>query len=166
MSGGWEPWRLVEASSEADGWHHLVVRSGASTRELVAVAAGLPAACLVDVVPMDRAGNGAVLVFREFPAGTVADSAPWSGPGSQDGSGGVTQTAAGSGGWVPAVGGAAGPDLGLTPYELAVGELVRAAADEAEAARVVGMLGRVHPSTFVVLADMLHRAREARRRSG
>jgi len=70
------PWRLVEWSAGMDGWHYLMVRSGATTPEVVAVASGLPASLLVDVVSMDRAGSGVVMMFREFPAGVVIDSAP------------------------------------------------------------------------------------------
>ena len=50
--GGRPRWQLVDRSARPDGWHDLTLRSGATCRELVAVAAELPPSLLRLRIPM------------------------------------------------------------------------------------------------------------------
>ncbi|WP_041259343.1 hypothetical protein [Pseudofrankia inefficax] len=147
--------RLVEVSAGDDGWHFLTVRSGATTPELVAGVAALPASILVDALSMDRAGSGVVMTFRDFPPGVVIDSAPWPGQTApEDPADAITAAPVEGSGWVPEVGQAVGPDRGLTPFEQAVWELVSAARDGAAAAWIAVLIRRVPPQGVVALADL------------
>jgi len=132
----------------------VTVRSGAPSRELVGVVGELPASFLVDAVPIDRHGGGAVLTFRHFPAGAVCGSAPWSGPGGSAGDA-VTVVPGEVAGWVPDLGPAAGPDRGFTPFDLAVSELLRAARDGAAGAWIMTVVRLVPPAAVVALADLV-----------
>jgi hypothetical protein len=125
------------------------------------VTAEFPPSIYVDVLV--SVGGGATITFRELPPGTVAPSSPWGGSSAPvlD-----AMTIPAGGGWVRAFGAAVGPDPAITRYQYAGGELVQAAPHAAAVARVIGMIGRVAPETFVVLADMIHRRERGRRCAG
>jgi hypothetical protein len=149
---------LARLTERPEGQFHLTVKSGTTSRELVAVAAELPPSLFVDHIRPQVGGSDVVLVFTQVGPG-VAASAPWRDAAARPDVHEAATVAGGPDGWVPDVSAAAvGAAPGLNLYQFAVGELVRAAPDDAAAARIIGMIGRVPPPTFVVLADLLRAA--------
>jgi hypothetical protein len=164
--GGAQPgWRLVDVSpGDEDGWHVLRVRATATARELVAAAASLPPSVLLDAQEIRPAGSGAVLWFRELPPGVVADSAPW--PTSNRPTEAADPAAAPTvvpgrrvEGWVPTLGPATDAVHGLTPFDLAVWELLHAARHASAGAWIMTMVRLVPPEAVVALADLVREAR-------
>lgn len=163
---GWPAARPRAEVVPLDGGRHAVtLRSGALPRDLAGVAALLPPSVMVDHFASRPSGGTVVtLVFQELPSG-VADSAAvpvpvcpvpdladaLTVPGDDD-----------AGGWVPQVGAAVGPDLGITPYQLAVWEVITAAGDGAAGARMVGLVMRMAPEEVMHLADLLRVRRPSR----
>ena len=163
---GWPAARPRAEVVPLDGGRHAVtLRSGALPRDLAGVAALLPPSVMVDHFASRPSGGTVVtLVFQELPSG-VADSAAVPVPvcpvpdladalivpGDDD-----------AGGWVPQVGAAVGPDLGITPYQLAVWEVITAAGDGAAGARMVGLVMRMAPEEVMHLADLLRVRRPSR----
>ena len=147
------------------GRHALTLHSGATPRDLAGVAALLPPSVLVDhFASRPRGGTVVTLIFQELPSG-VADSAAVPVPVCPvpDLADALTLPGdADAGGWIPEVGAAAGPDPGITPYQLAVWEVITATGDGAAGARMVGLVMRMLPEEVMHLADLLRVRRPAR----
>ena len=159
-------WRLVEWAPLDGGEHSLLVRAGASSGELAACAAEMPAAILTDVLATRPVGSGVVMTFREFPPGVVVGSGSGSGPGlpgGDDPAAAPTVAAGVVSGWVPDVGQQAAASRGFTPFDLAVWELVTAARDGAAGAWITTLIRLVPPAAVVALADLLREQRRGRR---
>jgi len=158
-AGEWPGWRRVETSWGEDGWHVLTARCGATSAEVATGMAGLPASVLADAVVIDRAGAGVALWFRNLPPVAVPSPGP-------DGSDAPTEAAtvppAATERWVPELGPATGPDHGLTPFDLAVSELLRAARDDAAGALIMTMVRLVPPPAVVALGELVRDARHGR----
>ena len=152
MSGG-PAWQIVSRSARTGGLHDVEMRAGATSRELVAVVGELPASSFLDFRRANNSGTDVVLTFRELPPG-ILGSSPWGGPSLPAGDLGDAVTLPGdTGGWVPDV--SRVPDRGLTPYSLAAGELVGAAWDGPERARIFDLVRQADPRAVVALADLL-----------
>jgi hypothetical protein len=130
----------------------------------------MPASVLVDALALRPAGAGAVLMFQEFPPGVVLTVE--SGPAPAAPGGWAAWEAAAladidpldeGGGWVPDVGPTAGPDRGMTPFDLAVADLLRAARDSAASAWIMTLVRLVPAPAVVALADLLRECRRGDR---
>jgi len=151
--------RRVATSWGEDGWHVLTARCGATSAEVASGVAALPMSVLADAVVIDRAGAGVALWFRNLPP--VAEAAA-PGPDGSDAPTVAAGAAAGWEPWVPELGPVAGPDHGLTPFDLAVSELLRAARDDAAGALIMTMVRLVPPAAVVALGDLVREARRGR----
>ncbi|MBL7499651.1 hypothetical protein I6A84_13055 [Frankia sp. CNm7] len=109
-----------------------------------------------DTARQEPGSSAVVLIFDGGPVGSPAGGS-WPGPVA-DGD----AVAAAGGGWVPQTGAAAGPDRGITPYQLALWELLHAAPDGAAGARLLDAVRVLAPETVVVLADLVHDRRGGR----
>ncbi|MDT3440981.1 hypothetical protein [Pseudofrankia sp. BMG5.37] len=167
MSGenGWPAARpRAHVTPLGGGRHGVTLRSGATPRDLVGAVSMLPPSILVDhVASRPYGGTTVTLIFQEGAGQAVAVSVrpcavpdladALTTPGDADGQ---------EGGWVPAVGTDVAPDPGLTPYQLAVWEVITAAGDGAAGARMVGLVMRMLPEEVMHLADLLRVRRPSR----
>jgi hypothetical protein len=130
------------------------MRSGATSRELVAVVAELPGSSFLDYRAANNSGTDVVLTFQALPPG-ILGSSPWGGPSLPAGDlGGAVTVPGHAGDWISDT--SAVPDRGLTPYTLAAGELVGAAWDGPDRAVIFDLVRRADPRAVVALAGLLH----------
>jgi len=132
----------------------LTLHSGATTRDVAGIVAMIHPEVYLDYRAVQPDSTAVSLVFREIPAG-APESAPLrplpaSGPDAA-----ADAPALVSGGWQPDVNAADVPAHGgLTPYELAVWELVSSSPGGACGARIVRIIRREDPETVIAFAEL------------
>ncbi|ONH29493.1 hypothetical protein [Pseudofrankia asymbiotica] len=153
-----EPARLVALGGGRLG---LALHTGARGRDLAELARLIEDALYVDQARPEHGGTSVVLIFQDQPP-EISPPTPARG-GSGVAAAASAEATTITGGWVPDVGAAVGPDRGISPHQLAVWELLTAAPDGASGARLADAVTRLlPPETVVVLADLLRDRRGQR----
>jgi hypothetical protein len=138
------------------GRYAVTLLDGATDEDFRAAAALVPPGTGLDPRATRADRTAITLIYRVAPPDDDAVAAVAGGPGPG------RVGAAARAGWTPDVA-ATGPDPGLSPYQLAVGELLTAAPDAAAGGLIAGLIFSAgHPPAVVALADLL---RDAHRRA-
>jgi hypothetical protein len=150
---------LVNVMPLPDSGHGLEVEYGATPVEVALSAVTMPPASFVSFMSNQRHPSGVVLLFRRFPDGVPDPAAPAGGGGG--GLEAMTVPGGAVEGWVPDLSKVERPtpDLGLTPYGVAMAELLGAVADLADRALVLDLVVRADPRAVVALAEVLRQRR-------
>jgi hypothetical protein len=154
------PWQLTYATPAPGNRHHLWLFPGATSRELAAVAAELPPTVYVDHHALAPGAEAVILTFRDLPDGVTLGSAPWDVPTPDPAvaTDAVTRPAR-QPGWVPDLRAVADP--GISPYTLVAQELIAAAWDGPDRARIFDLVTRESPQTVIVEGAGRRRVRGA-----
>jgi len=153
---GW-PRRFQHARSVplGQGLVSLTLHSGATTRDVAGVAAMMHPAVYLDHRTVQPDGTAVSLIFREIPS-DVPESVPLPALPSQGPDVMADASTVGPTAWQPDVDAATVPAHGgLTPYELAVWELVSSSPGGAYGARIVRIIRREDPETVIAFAELL-----------